>query len=776
MERRRHRGLCREPYSPGGSARNNIVLPKYEIRAPTFLPHCAGPLSAVDVESRRRAAVAGRDTRGGEQREICVVPVALHGPGRADHIAQREQRICLVRAGVRPLAGAAGEPASRIHQFHRARRTLATHRQPQSAPNCATAAQIDQSRRQCRYSIAGRAADRRLQSDQIRGRPTLHAGVRGPDLARAVDTDRQPRVAHRHGGGAACRRLPPFAIVALVRSPPLGRFSAQYRLARRRTARAAPALGRLGGAGGRSASRLRAAARAISHRRAACRGRDSGLVGTKAGRAPLIGEVNAQRITGGFLGVFPLEEDPAHFVVVVSGTTDEDVTRAATALALIDFPYADASTMNIGSLTLPALANYSAPNAVREGSRYRFAELDFQGATLHGFKQSNFNRATLTFWLPPDLYASERDDVVLSLHMVYGAGLREDSVFNVSLNDRFESAIPLNDKNGVLFCVYQVRIPARSFRPGKNVIGFEPHMTSQVSDHCKLGQTENMLITLFDDSTLHIPNAAHYVALPDLTLLSRAGFPYTRAPDGSGVTFQVAVDDAATVAAAWTIAGRLAQTLGMPLYQAKWSDAASAADADVVVIGAQGQLGPEFRRAAPLGLSAEAAAPLQTRLALAERTQLPWWERLSPWAPKDVVLRPAMAEVQQSGGLGRYAALTQFKSPQHAGKTVTLITAADSRTLAAGAHALVRPAVWNNMQGSSMMWLEDGSDVRTQPPGEVYHSGRINVGTRLEYYFSRYPLYGGLVLVLIIVILALLAWLLLARFRRRHHPNVSSAG
>jgi len=506
------------------------------------------------------------------------------------------------------------------------------------------------------------------------------------------------------------------------------------------------------------------------------RGRDSVLVGTKAGLAPLIGEVNAQRITGGFLGVFPLEEDPAHFVVVVSGTTDEDVTRAATALALIDFPYADASTMNIGSLTLPALANYSAPNAVREGSRYRFAELDFQGATLHGFKQSNFNRATLTFWLPPDLYASERDDVVLSLHMVYGAGLREDSVFNVSLNDRFESAIPLNDKNGAMFRDYQVRIPARSFRPGKNVIGFEPHMTSQVSDHCKLGQTENMLITLFDDSTLHIPNAAHYVALPDLTLLSRAGFPYTRAPDGSGVTFQVAGDDAATVAAAWTIAGRLAQTLGMPLYQAKWSDAASAADADVVVIGAQGQLGPEFRRAAPLGLSAEAAAPLQTRLALAERTQLPWWERLSPWAPKDVVLRPAMAEVQQSGGLGRYAALTQFESPQHAGKTVTLITAADSRTLAAGAHALVRPAVWNNMQGSSMMWLEDGSDVRTQPPGEVYHSGRINVGTRLEYYFSRYPLYGGLVLVLIIVILALLAWLLLARFRRRHHPNVSSAG
>jgi len=506
------------------------------------------------------------------------------------------------------------------------------------------------------------------------------------------------------------------------------------------------------------------------------RGRDNVLIGTKANLAPLIGAAHAQRITGAFLGVFPLEEDPSHFVMVVSGSTDDDVTRAATALALIDFPYADASTMSIGALTLPILANYSAPNAVREGGRYRFAELDFDGATLHGYKHSNRNRATLTFWLPPDLYASERDDVVLSLHMVYGAGLREDSVFNVLLNDHFERAIALNDKNGAMFRDYQVRIPARSFRPGKNVISFEPHMTSQVNDHCKLGQTENMLITLFDDSTLHIPNAAHYVALPDLALLSRAGFPYTRAPDGSGVTFQVAGDDAATTAAAWTVAARIAQTLGLPLYQAKWSGAAGTADADLIVIGAQEALDPALRRAAPLGLSADAAAPLQTQLAIIEQAKLPWWERLSLWSPKDIVLRPAMAEMQQSGGLGRYTAMAQFESPQHAGKTVTLITAADSRVLAAGANALVAPTVWNNMQGSSMMWLEDGSDVRMQLPAEVYHSGRINAATRLEYYFSRYPVYGGLVLVLIIIVLASLAWLLLARFRRRHHPNVPSAG
>lgn len=504
------------------------------------------------------------------------------------------------------------------------------------------------------------------------------------------------------------------------------------------------------------------------------RGRDAVLIGTKTSLAPYIGDANAQRITGGFLGVFPMDDDPQRFVLVVSGTNDDEVTRAATALGFVNFPYADAATMNVAAFSLSGLASHSAPGAVREGGRYRFADLGFDGVTLHGFRQSNLNRARLTFWLPPDFYATEHDDIVLSLHMVYGAGLREDSVFNVFLNDRFESVIPLNDKNGAMFRDYKVRIPARSFRPGNNVISFEPRMTSLVSDHCKLGQSDNMLITLFGDSTLHMPGGSHYAALPDLSLLSRAGFPYTRDPSGKGIAVQVAGNDPATLAAAWTVMGRVAQSVGIPLYETPWSFTAPSAAADVLVIGAQSQLSDDLRRAAPMGLSSEASALYESRLS--QDQSLSWWQRWWPWAEQTSVVRPAMAEVQQTGSLGRYTALTQFESPQHAGSTVTLLTAIDSQTLAAGANALVRPAVWSNLQGATTVWLGDGSDVQTQKTDRVYHSGSIDPATRLEYYFSNYPLYGSLALVLIIAALALLTWFLLQRFRRRHHPTITHSG
>lgn len=506
---------------------------------------------------------------------------------------------------------------------------------------------------------------------------------------------------------------------------------------------------------------------------AALRGRDAVLVGTRDALAPYLGAATAQQIRGSFLGLFPLDEDPQHFVLVVSGTNAEEVDRAATALLFLNFPYADAATMHIAALSPPELAQYAAPGAVHPGARYRFADLGYDTATLQGYKQSNLSRAALTLWLPPDLYTREDANVVLALHMVYGAGLREDSVLNVMLNDRFENVIPLNDKDGAMFRDYRVHIPLRSFRPGYNTLSFEPRMTSLVSDHCKLGQSENMLLTLFEDSTLQLPAAAHYVALPDLALFARSGFPYTRSPDGAELTVQVTGDEPATIAAAWTLLARLAQVQGLPLYRATWRTDAPAAAADVLLIGPRGRLDAEMLRAAPLGLTPEVAAPLQTRVDV-DRAETTWWQRL--WGADDgVLLRPAMAQVQQSGGLGRYTALAQFASPYHADRTVTLLTAADVATLAAGTRALVQPAVWNNMDGAVTVWREDGSDLQTREAETQYHSGEVGVGTRMQYYFSNYPLYGGAIIVLLLVAVALLTWLLLRQFRRRRHPHVTGS-
>ena len=69
--------------------------------------------------------------------------------------------------------------------------------------------------------------------------------------------------------------------------------------------------------------------------------------------------------------------------------------------------------------------------------------------------------------LPADLYAKESAEVEFNLHFAYGAGMRGDSVLNLYVNDIFERAVHLSEVNGLAFRDYRIKVPLRSFQPGR---------------------------------------------------------------------------------------------------------------------------------------------------------------------------------------------------------------------------------------------------------------------------------------------------------------------
>jgi len=74
-------------------------------------------------------------------------------------------------------------------------------------------------------------------------------------------------------------------------------------------------------------------------------GRDAVLFGTRKELAPFLTSEQASRIVGAYLSVAPLDDDPAHFLLVISGTNDAEVELAATAFAFpnVAFPEAPES-------------------------------------------------------------------------------------------------------------------------------------------------------------------------------------------------------------------------------------------------------------------------------------------------------------------------------------------------------------------------------------------------------------------------------------------------
>ena len=512
---------------------------------------------------------------------------------------------------------------------------------------------------------------------------------------------------------------------------------------------------------------------------------DSALIGTRAELAPYVSKKISDGITGSFLGVYALDADPTRFVLVVSGTTAAEVAQAATAFTHMNFPFPDSASMLVTRIDYPGLANYSGKNTVAPGGSYRFSQFDFKSKTVQGaatsslINEEHVHGLEIELVMPADLFAHEDSNVDLILHFAYGAALRKDSVLNILLNDRFERAIGLTVEAGVVYNKYQVSIPLRSFQPGVNRLRFMPRMMPLITGECQAIQSENLILTMYEDSLVVMPGASHFVTMPNLRLLGRSGFPYTVQPNSAGMLVHVAAADSKTVAAAWTLLAKLAQRHGQPLQEAVISFALpQSADKDLLVIGAAGQIQAGILKGAPLELGKLSRVPYPVAAETPAQDNAGGW--LAWFLPgRARALEVAAAEgdegkavmVTQASTLTSSAVAMQYRSPYASERTATVFTAADQNLLLEGIGEMIKPAVWNELQGNLVVWSRGVENVAWQKVGGDYTIGNVSVPARMEFYFSRYPWVWLIALVLIAALLASITIQILKRFRRTHHPE-----
>lgn len=503
---------------------------------------------------------------------------------------------------------------------------------------------------------------------------------------------------------------------------------------------------------------------------------DAVLVGTSAQLAPYLSPSFSAQIRDAFLAVLPLDAARHRFVIVASGQDDAQVTRALRALGTLNFPYPDATRMLVQRFDAPKLPDYAGQSMLYPNQNTTFASL---GLPTHTF-QGMYGTKELTFALPPDLYAPQNANVHLKLRFAYGAGLREDSALNIFLNGHFQAAIHLNAPSGGYFQDYDIAIPLSAFKPGANVIRFDSNMMPLITGKCLAINFENLQLTLFEQSRIDIPNAAHVTSMPNLALLSRSGFPYTVPPRAAMTEVRVADADGRTAAAAWTLMGRLSQIQKLPLDGARFAIGTQdlTAGKDIIVVGSADSIAPSLFEQAPLKLGKSSRAPYPVPASPAGPGEMGWFVQL--WrAIGDLfhtghdTSQPEVTWVTQQGrGLGDRAALMQMQSPAGGSHTLTLLTAADPDNLQAQTDALVEPGVWSALQGDLAIW-KGTTDVATQRAGPEYTIGSAGLSLQISYIVSHHPWLWGIVLGALALALALLTLRLLMRFKHRRHAGVA---
>jgi hypothetical protein len=414
----------------------------------------------------------------------------------------------------------------------------------------------------------------------------------------------------------------------------------------------------------------------------------------------------------GYVALRPSPFDASRFMFVIAGHTPEAVSRAVNAISLATFPFADDQETRITELDAPEGVTLGDEPPLQTGVAYAFSDLGYETQSFRGFSSANM---AVELNLPADTYFEEDDDILLSLDFAYGAGLNTKSVLNIMVNGSFRAAVPLQNPRGEAASGYEVRLPARAFKAGRNRIDLEAELSKDQQGACSSRNDRHLAFMIENSSILHLPETRRFVELPNLKIFSESGYPYTKV---SAQPFSVRVADRSseTVAAAWTLVARLGQIHKDQYRGVDFEFAGVPAETHTLLIGPRRALS-EFSTS-----SMSLQSDLSTLVRVRDRVAL-----------KDSVT------TSQVTGLGRNGLLISGENPASEDTLLTVLTAQSSAGLLQAARNLVGPSHWSQLNGSSAVWRSNPATFGTMPAVNSFFVGDLDPRTMVKIQNSRRP-------------------------------------
>ena len=469
-------------------------------------------------------------------------------------------------------------------------------------------------------------------------------------------------------------------------------------------------------------------------------------------------------------------QDTTHSLILVTGRTWDEVETAATAFSLISLPLPDSPSVSIQDIQLPDSTPYTFKNILDPAKEYTLSEL---GLSTHTFQGINPIPNGFGFRIPSDSHLSPNSQAILSLNIAYGAAMREDSVLNILLNDKFVGAVPCNDPEGGLYRHYEVRLLLSSMTPGYNKITFSPQMTPLITDQCTMIQDGNLKMTLFDDSIFILPSIDQWIEMPQLRALMADGFPYGKFPDMRETCIVLPDRSKTSYLTAVNFVAMTSQKIGYPPLQAVWqTKLPDSLDKDIICVTLASALPDRIVESAPLKLKSPGS--LSYPQLIRPKGYDPdkgkgFWSKLIPSNESRVVdlslvdfdmvvtrMDPIL--------LNRRAAMLQFQSPAGKGRTMLLFTAHSANDMEMAGHALWNPSFQAACKGDTVLMNLSAKPVETMSLkiGPSYYLGKITPLPFVEHYTNTYPLRFIAGIVGLCIVLAMMAfWGLRRRSRRR---------
>lgn len=485
--------------------------------------------------------------------------------------------------------------------------------------------------------------------------------------------------------------------------------------------------------------------------------------------------------TAATLSIQPHPTNPNAKLLLVSGAKEEELARAARAIALVS-PTLTGQTMSVSKeVDAPPRKPYDAPAWIRTDRPVKFGELARpEELRVQGYTPEVVR---LNYRVPPDLFTWRSPGAPMQLkYRATRLPLHRNSSLNVNVNSVFIETLPLNEIEDKLDVQKRpiFKKPdnkslseASLFIPPYAVSGRDQLQLGFAFDLIKEGECgnmppENLQGSIDLESTFDFSAFPHYAALPNLGYFSTTGFPFTRMADLSETA--VILPDSASVeelSMYLVLMGRMGEATGYPALRHEVVGAADVqkmADRDLLVIGSANSQ-------KLMGAWADHMPMVQANGERRVREPNVSWRPTYRWEQKDIDPTPKTTGSLSLTGVGNLTSLMAFESPLKTARSVVFIYADKAGDLRKIADVLTDSERLASIQGDFV--VVDDKSINHGKVGETYYLGSLPWLSKLRWFFADQPLLLGGLVILLALLLATVVYRPLRNLSAKRHKRLS---
>lgn len=435
--------------------------------------------------------------------------------------------------------------------------------------------------------------------------------------------------------------------------------------------------------------------------------------------------------------------------------------------------------------------NNTVPFVAPAGStRFTLADLGVSASQFFGRRFVT----SVKLGMPADFYASNYGVARVLLDAAYSSEVLPGGSFNVSVNGKLATTVPITTAGGAVLQKYPIRIPMRHFTSGINTIEFEALLPSEADNSCAPGATaaNTPRFALFGTSELIIPTFARARRAPDLA--AWAAFEDPPNADARPLDLSLTRYDDLTLSAAATVMGKLALSAGKQVDFKLVAPQGRAEGNNVIFIGAVDGLPADLLDGIALASAGNDANAIEQlddanlefwNERIRHRRFLSWFGNIGAWLKENFNLDLSAARFWPGNdNVFRLPSTTDaffYQSIEPGtGAIRTVISASSDVQLANGAEAFARQANWSQIRGAVSyhdILTEAVVSIESQSARFLSLSPLTFTNLRLvltNWFASHFLLYSFFLLVSAIAA-GLATNTLLRKLGRDHEKNIQDA-